>query len=215
MPQLKGEKLENERRLLSNVEFRADGEGDEARMIVEGYPIVFDRETHIEGWFGDWFEKVDRHAFDEADMDDVCFKYNHSDGFFILARTRNDSLKLTIDEKGVFMHAELIDTTQNKDVYKMIRSGLLKEGSFAFTIKEDSELIGTQGEIHRTILKIGTLFDVSVCVNGAYGDLTDIYARSYEAMEIVKNRKVETLKNCNVLKLRNKNKIKLLGGKKS
>lgn len=214
MPQLKGEKLENERRLVSNVEIRAEGEGEDTRMIVEGYPIVFDQETYIDGWFGGFFEKVDPKAFDDADMSDVCFKYNHSDGFFILARTRNDSLKLTIDEKGVFMHAELIDTTQNQDVYKMIRSGLLKEGSFAFTIKDDKEEL-KDGEIHRTILKIGTLFDVSVCVNGAYGDLTDIYARSYEAMEIVKNRKVETLKNCNVLKLRNKNKIKLLGGKKS
>ena len=213
MPQLKGEKLDNERRIVSNVEIRAEGEENEARMIVEGYPIIFNKETYIDGWFGGFFEKVDPKAFDEADMDDVCFKYNHSDGFFILARTRNDSLKLTIDEKGVFMHAELIDTTQNQDVYKMIRSGLLKEGSFAFTIKGDSELIDDKGEIHRTILKIGTLFDVSVCVNGAYGDLTDIYARSYEAMEIVKNKKAEALKRCNVWKLKNQNKIKLLGGR--
>ena len=213
MPKVKGELLDKERRLVSNVEIRAEGEGDSAKMIVEGYPIVFNKETYIDGWFGGFFEKVDPKAFEGADMGDVCFKYNHSDGFFILARTKNDSLKLTIDEKGVFMHAELIDTTQNQDVYKMIRSGLLKEGSFAFTIKEDSELIDDKGEIHRTILKIETLFDVSVCVNGAYGDLTDIYARSYEAMEIVKNKKVETLKRCNVLKLKNQNKIKLLGGR--
>lgn len=203
------EKLMKEIRLNNeNVSVRADGD-TEGKMIVEGYPIVFNKEAFIRGWDGGFFEKIDPHAFDEADMSDVALKYNHDDGFLILARTRNGSLTLTPDEKGVFMHAELIDTTTNADVYKMVKSGLLTEGSFAFTVSADKEEIAPDNSIHRTVTGIGKLFDVSICPNGAYGDLTEIYARSYEALESVKHNKAEALKRARILRLRNANKIKM------
>lgn len=205
----KNKGLEKEIRLnCETVNVRAEGE-DESKMIVEGYPIVFDKEAYIEGWDGGFYEKVDRHAFDNADMGDVALKYNHNDNVFIMARTRNGSLTLTPDEKGVFMHAELIDTETNKDVYKMVRSGLLTEGSFAFTVSDDTEEV-TDGEIHRTIRGVGKLFDVAICPNGAYGDLTEIYARSYEALESVKNNKAEALRRIEILRLKNKNKLQLI-----
>ena len=206
------ERLPKEIRLnCENVTVRAEGE--EGKMVVEGYPIIFDKEAYIDGWFGGFYEKVDRHAFDDADMSDVALKYNHNDTVFILARTRNGSLTLTPDDHGVFMHAELIDTSTNVDVYKMVRSGLLTEGSFAFTVSDDKEEL-QDGEVHRTITKVGKLFDVSICPNGAYGDMTEIYARSYEALESVKNKKVETEKRAKILRLRNQNKIRMMGGTK-
>ena len=201
------EKLMKEIR-LNECEVRAD-DHEEGKMIIEGYPIVFDKEAYIEGWEGGFYEKVDREAFKNADMSDVCLKINHNDDFFICARTRNGSLTLTPDEKGMFIHAELIDTTQNRDVYKMVQAGLLTEGSFAFTVTDDHEEV-KDGEIHRTILGIGKLFDVAICTNGAYGNLTEIYARSYEALENVKRIKVETERHITLLKLRNKNKMKLM-----
>lgn len=207
----KNKGLEKEIR-LNGVEVRAEGENESEKMIVEGYPIVFDKEAYIEGWDGGFYEKVDRHAFDKADMSDVALKYNHNDNVFIMARTKNGSLTLTPDDHGVFMHAELIDTDTNKDVYKMVKSGLLTEGSFAFTVSDDREEV-KDGEIHRTILGVGTLFDVAICPNGAYGNLTEIYARSYEALESVKHNKAEALRRVAILKLRNKNKM-LIGGKK-
>lgn len=193
---------------LNECEVRAD-EQQEGKMIIEGYPIVFDKEAYIEGWEGGFYEKVDRKAFDNADMSDVCLKINHNDDFFICARTRNGSLQLTPDEKGMFIHAELIDTTQNRDVYKMVQAGLLTEGSFAFTVTDDHEEV-KDGEIHRTILGIGKLFDVAICTNGAYGNLTEIYARSYNALESVKSKAVETERHVTLLKLRNRNKLKLM-----
>lgn len=213
------DKKQKELRLnLQGLETRADE--TEGKMIIEGYPVVFEQETYIDlGWDG-WYEKIDRNAFEGADMSDVALKYNHDDSFLILARTRNDSLKLTIDEKGIFIHAELIDTTTNRDVYKMVQSGLLKEGSFAFTVEEqECHEIGQYGadnyEMHRTIKKIGKLFDVAICPNGAYGDLTEIYARSYDLLENKNKGKVETLKRCRILRLKNSNKIKILKEKQS
>jgi HK97 family phage prohead protease len=201
------DKLPKELRLATeNLTVRAD---DQSKMIIEGYPIVFDREAYIDCGFDGWYEKVDRNAFANADMTDVALKYNHNDNVFILARTRNGSLTLTIDERGVFMHAELIDTTTNRDVYEMVRSGLLTEGSFAFTVTSDTETKDGNGEVHRTITGIGKLFDVAICPNGAYGDLTEIYARSYDLLEN-KRGKAEALK-CEILRLKNKNKLKLGG----
>ena len=153
-------------------------------------------------------------------MSDVCLKYNHNDDFLILARTRNESLKLTPDDHGLFMHAELIDTTQNRDIYKMVESGLLTEGSFAFTVKEqETQEIGDwlepNYEMHRTIKKIDKLFDVAICPKGAYGDLTEIYARSRELVE-TKRAELENSKKAraNVQRLKNRNKLLLLGGQK-
>lgn len=188
-------------------------EGEAPKMIIEGYPIVFNQETFIDCGFGDGFyEKIDPNAFNNADMSDVCLKYNHNDNVFILARNRNKSLTLTIDEHGVFMHAELIDTTTNEDVYKMVQSGLLSEGSFAFTVTDYDEII-IDDYIHRTIKSIGILFDVAICPNGAYGDITEIYARSYDLLENKDyKKKAEALKRCELLRLKNKNKIKLMKG---
>ena len=146
---MKEKKLKEIRLNVENLQTRND-EQDENKMIIEGYPIVFDQETYIDCFFDGWYEKIDRNAFANADMSDVALKYNHNDNFLILARTRNESLKLTVDDHGVFMHAELIDTTQNRDVYKMVKSELLKEGSFAFTVEGFNEEVKDDG-VHRTI----------------------------------------------------------------
>lgn len=206
---MKENKVKELRLNTENLEVRADDQ-DENKMIIEGYPVVFDQEVFIEGWFGGWYEKIDRNAFANADISDVALKYNHNDNIFILARTRNDSLQLTFDDHGVFIHAELIDTQTNRDVYKMVKSGLLQEGSFAFTVNQHTEDIDGAGNVHRTITGIGKLFDVAICPNGAYGDLTEIYARSYDLLESKKKDKAEALKRCKILRLKNKNKIKLL-----
>lgn len=198
---------------LINIEKRAEGEQE--KMIVEGYPIVFDKEAFIgeKGYWG-WFETIDRHAFDNADMSDVVLRYNHNSNFEILARTRNGSLTLSVDEKGVFMHAELIDTTTNRDIYKMVENKLLTEGSFAFTVTDEVEEGLKEEYPVRRITGIGKLFDVSICDNGAYGNLTEIYARSRELVE-TNHAKLENSKKtkANIQRLRNINRL-LIGGKK-
>ena len=178
------EKKEKEIRLLAeNLETRKSDENADS-MIVEGYAVVFDSPaTH------GFTEIVDRNAFNGCDMKDVCMKYNHDDSHRILARTRNNSLKLTIDDKGLFIHAELIDTTSNRDIYKMIQAGLLDKMSFAFTVEEEKWDLATDT---RTILRIDKLFDVSV-VDTPFYDTTSIYARALSTLENEKE-KLENLR---------------------
>lgn len=101
------------------------------KMIVEGYAIVFDEPTDL-----GYIEIIERGALDNCDMSDVCMKYNHEDSTPIMARTRNKSLQLSVDEHGLKVYAELIDTATNRDLYKSIQAGLLDKMSFAFTVSE-------------------------------------------------------------------------------
>ena len=186
------EKKEKEIRLLAeNLEVRSDEENSDL-MIVEGYAVVFNSPaTH------GFTEIIDKDAFNGCDMKDVCLKYNHDDSHCILARTRNKSLTLTIDDKGLFIHAELIDTTSNRDIYKMIQAGLLDKMSFAFTVSEEKWDLATDT---RTVLKIDKLFDVSV-VDTPFYDTTSIYARALSTLENEKE-KLENLRASRELKKR-------------
>lgn len=158
---------------------------EEEKMIVEGYAVVFESVTDL-GWCK---EVIDRNAFNNCNMQDCVLKYNHNDSCLILARTRNGSLKLIVDDIGLKIRAELINTTNNKDIYKMIIARLLDKMSFAFTTAKEEWDYETDT---RRILEIDRLFDVSVVDVPAY-DSTEIYARSKEEYEEEK-RKYEKLK---------------------
>lgn len=155
-------------------------ENNNNEMIVEGYAAIFETETDL-GWCK---EVISRDAFNNCDMNDCVLKYNHNDNCLILARTRNKSLELTVDSKGLKIRANLIDTTQNKDIYKMIRAGLLDKMSFAFSVKKQEW--DFENDVRR-ITEISKLFDVSVVDTPAYED-TEIYARSKKEYEKVKEK---------------------------
>ena len=153
-------------------EVRALEENDE--MVIEGYAVVFNTPaTH------GFTEIINENAFNNADMRDVCLKYNHDDSYLILARTRNNSLLLNVDDKGLKIRAKLIDTQQNKDIYKMVKEGLLDKMSFGFTVNNESWDYETDT---RTVLGIEKLYDVSIVTTPFY-DTTEVYARSQEEFE--------------------------------
>jgi len=188
--------------MLTNKEVRfstIDGKStDEAeKMIIEGYAIVFNQETLIGDREHGFTEVIDKRSIDGADLEDVPLKYNHTDNRLILARTRNGSLTFQIDDHGLKIRAELIDTQSNRDVYKSIVAGLLDKMSFAFTVKSQSW--DRSGDVpKRTITQIDRLYDVSVVDLPAYeGTSIDALTRSLEiadaelgALENVKNEQM-------------------------
>ncbi len=167
---------------LRMMEIRA-AETESDDLIVEGYAIVFDQPTMLYEYNGvKYYEVIERGALDGADLKDVPFKYNHSDSVMIMARTRNKTLELIPDDKGLFIRANLAKTTTGKDLYELIKRGDVDKMSFAFTVEEDEYDRETRA---RRIKKIAKLWDVSAVDTPAY-ETTSIYARSYFLAEVEK-----------------------------
>lgn len=162
-----------------DLQFRAE-DTEDGKMEIKGYAAVFNSpETYS------YTEVISERAFDEADMSDVVLRYNHNDSFMVLARTRNDSLKLNVDEKGLFIDAKLQDDiTDHKNIFNAIKSGLIDKQSFAFVVDEDEYDYDTDT---RTITKIGKVFDVSV-VDQPFYNATDVSVARSQNDEFLERR---------------------------
>jgi HK97 family phage prohead protease/HK97 family phage major capsid protein len=135
-----------------NVEVRAVEVRAQEDMTIEGYASVFGDEYDL-GYFT---ERVAPGAFDGRTNDDVRLLINHTG--VPLARTTNNTLTLTIDERGLHYRAKLADTQEGRDLYTLIQRGDITQSSFAFTI-DDDEWSGDRRT--RTINRVGQLYDVS------------------------------------------------------
>lgn len=165
-------KSDREYRMVS-VEFRAKEE-DEQKYIVEGYATTFNDPYVLYTYDGvDYKEEVDRNALDGADMDDVIFLYNHEG--MVYARQSNGSLKLEVEEKGLRVWADLSLTEDSRRLYEAIKTGLVTQMSWAFTVEEDSY---NEKEHLRKLLKVRKVYDVSA-VSIPANPATDISARAY------------------------------------
>lgn len=193
-----------------DMQFRAVEDND--KMEIKGYAVVFNSpETY------GYTEVISEHALDEADMSDVVLRYNHNDSFMVLARTRNKSLSLEKDEKGLMIDATLQDDiTDHRNIYNAIKSGLIDKQSFAFSVEEDEYDYDTDT---RTITKIGKLYDVSV-VDQPFYNATDVSIARNENDEFMEKREqlrkeheeqVEAEKKAQELREAKDNLLKKLG----
>jgi hypothetical protein len=135
-----------------NVEVRTMEVRATEDMIISGYASVFG-DSYDLGYFQ---ERVAPGAFNGRTEDDVRLLINHAG--VPLARTTNGTLELTIDERGLHYRAMLADTSEGRDLYKLIKRGDITQSSFAFTIDEDE---WSKDRSMRTITRVGQLYDVS------------------------------------------------------
>ena len=155
-------------------------DASDERDIVEGYattfnsPYVLYKDADFE-----ISEQVDRHAFDDADMDDVIMQYDHQGRVF--ARKSNNTLTVMPDDTGLLINADLGGTTIGRQLYEEIKGGYTNKMSFGFKVADDDwdDEKGEDGVIRslRTILKIEKLYDVSA-VSLPANDQTSISARN-------------------------------------
>lgn len=150
-------KPEREYRNFKPFAVREAEEGGEKSYIVEGYATTFNEPYEL---FRDgekaYYEKVDARAFDESDLTDVIFLYNHEG--MVYARQKNGTLQLSIDEHGLKVMADLGSTEESRKIFEAIDTGLIDQMSFAFTISEDEYDKTTRT---RTITGIRKVYDVS------------------------------------------------------
>ena len=188
-----------------SMELRSAEQGEEKHYVVEGYATTFDSpyELYKDGKYI-VMEQVDRNAFAEAYTDDVIFQYDHSG--MVYARTRNETLKLDMDEHGLKVTADLGSTEASRGVWDAIDKGLIDRMSFAFTVTDDEyrETEQTNGDVIvlRTIKKIGRLYDVSA-VSFPANEQTSISARS-KFDGVIKELEAERLHALEIKEMRTK-----------
>lgn len=149
--------------------------------IIEGYAIVFNQRTAIGDYF---YEEIDPHALDGADLSDIKFLVNHNDEMIPLARHRRgkrSTMDIKIDENGLHITARL-DIENNataRELCSAVERGDIEDMSFAFGVEVEGDVwsdVNAPMPIRR-ITKISRVFEVSAVNDGAYPQ-TSISARS-------------------------------------
>lgn len=157
-------KNEREYRNMILEVVRDQDEPQEERKIVAGYASTFNEPyTLYENDEIIYREQVSPRAFDATDMNDVIMQYDHEGR--VIARTRNNTLRVAPDEEGLFIEADLGGTELGRQLYDEIRGGYTDRMSFGFIVSDDEEVRSKaeDGRIDylRTITGISKLFDVS------------------------------------------------------
>ena len=164
----------NSREITFQIQARqaAGSEAPDTEMIVEGYAVRFNSPTVLFEYDGvEYKEQIDDRAFEETQMEDVIFNYNH-DGK-VIARTRNKTLELEVREDGLFIRANLGGPEEGRRLYEEVRGGYIDRMSFRFSIREEAY----DKENHMwTVRKVKRLYDVAAVDIPAYDD-TSIEAR--------------------------------------
>lgn len=163
--------------ILANVEARAEGES--SARVIAGYGAIFNSWSNPIWWFK---EQVAPGAFEGADFSRCIACFNH-DEHTIMARYSAGTLKLSVDEKGLYFEFEVPNTTVGNDLYENIRLGNISQCSFKFIVEEDSwKYAEDDSQLdERTILKISHVLDVSPVVYPAYEE-TSLEARSFDEL---------------------------------
>ena len=160
--------------------------GEDRELWVEGYAVRFNSPTVLfEINETEYREQIDNRAFEGCDMSDVIFNYNHSGK--VMARTRNHTLQLNIDEQGLYIRARLDGTEEGRRLYDEIQGGYIDRMSFQFTVREEEF---DEKEHMWTVRKLKRLYDVSAVDIPAYDD-TSIEARRDSILEAEAEEKRE------------------------
>jgi HK97 family phage prohead protease len=123
----KMKKIERRTFTVRDVEAR---QAEDGTMRLSGYAAVFN-DSSVPLPFK---ESIAPGAFRKTLMEtpDVRLLINHEG--LPLARTKNGTLKLTEDDRGLYMDAEIADTSEGRDLYKLVERGDVDQMSFAFRV---------------------------------------------------------------------------------
>jgi HK97 family phage prohead protease len=171
-------KIEHRTFTVKGLEAR---EADDGSMRLAGYAAVFN-ESSVPLPFK---ETIAPGAFRKtlSETPDVRLLINHEG--LPIARTKNGTMTLVEDERGLYFTAELADTTDARDIYALVSRGDVDQMSFAFrVIRQKWSEDRTRRVLSEVSLADG---DVSVVTYPAY-PTTSVEAREklMEAMQTIK-----------------------------
>ncbi len=172
------------------IEYRAVNEvrtvDDEKQMIIEG--VV----NNIGQWSkpigGKFREKIEEGVFERAinralEYGDIFFLHQHDNRALPLASIKSNTLELTEDKENnvLRMRAVLPDTSFSRDIYELVKSGVLREFSFGFNKPKSKWNVGKDGIKERSLIDFD-IHEISIVRVGAYNE-TQAYARGFNELE--------------------------------
>lgn len=174
----KMKKIERRTYVVQDVEAR---QAEDGVMRLSGYAAVFN-DASVPLPFK---ERIAPGAFRKtlSEAPDVRLLINHEG--LPLARTKNGTLKLTEDDRGLRFDAELADTQEARDIYTLVQRGDVDQMSFAFrVIRQNWSKDKTERTLTEVSLSDG---DVSVVTYPAY-PTTSVEARKKiaDALDAIK-----------------------------
>jgi uncharacterized protein len=139
-----------------------------------GTPIVYNQLSKInEDRMGKWATRIKPFAFSESlKSADIKVFYNHDKGK-IVARRKNDTLKIKESEEGVQVEVVFPSekmTTLQSDVYEEVSQGLTSQMSFGVRVTGDKWFTETFDGVEVDVREIqaGEVFEVSVVSEPAF-----------------------------------------------
>lgn len=145
--------IKNDREYRVRGEFEYEPDSD---YFVDGYASTFEPYEMMEIDGVKYYERIDPHAFDQADMSDVVFLRDHTGR--VLARTKNGAVNLSIDQHGLRSRSNLGLTEAAREMFEDIKAGNYSQMSFSFVVAEDHFDRETRT---RVIDRIGKVYDIS------------------------------------------------------
>lgn len=180
---------EREYRNLINFRALEDEDNKDNAYVVEGYAAVFDEVYTL---YEDSYLKLDevvlKEAFDDVDLTDVIFQYDHAGRVF--ARTSNGTLTLSVDDKGLKIRAYLGGTEEGRNLYEEIKGGYTTKMSWGFSLDRNMDIERVESYNKETdkyyelqkIKGFTKIYDVSA-VSLPANNATEISARNLAAGE--------------------------------
>lgn len=179
---------------------KADQKRIDSNFYVEGYATTFKPYVLFEDEDGPVYESFTRESFENTDMSDVILQYDHSGK--VLARMRNNTLFVEVDDNGLFVGADLSKSEASRALYEEISNGLVDRMSWGFIPGEYYLDRKTRTIVHTSVKKIFDCSAVSIPAN----ENTFIGVRSFCDGEFAKMaqelREREDAKNKLLLKLK-------------
>lgn len=163
----------------------------ESDYYVEGYATTFEPyELFKNDKRESIYERISPHAFDGAKMDDVILQYDHEGRVF--ARMSNNTLGIEVDDKGLFVWADLSKTEGSRALYEDIRTGMVTKMSWKFLIAPNGDVYDGKS---RTFIvnKVSEVFDVSA-VSIPANNQTSIQARKQNVEDMENQIKTKDMK---------------------
>ena len=190
-------KLTNSYFTCEDIEIRAEGE----KKTLRGYAAIFDK---LSSPLMGFREKIRAGAFKESiNKENIRALWNHNTDL-VLGSTKNNTLRLEEDTRGLKFEIDLPDTQWGRDAAVSVSRGDVDGMSFAFNVKKQEWDESDINNVVRTLVDVD-LHEISPTAFPAYPQ-TKVTARSvkedYEDYFTEQLKEEEKRKLTNDLQLR-------------